>query len=112
MKLAIENNIYLIYTILYNIYLFCREEMFMALSIRNAKAERLAREAASQSGENITQVIIQALEDRLERLRGQKASVNLTEEIMKIARRCSNLPDLDRRTPDEILGYDQEGIPA
>ena len=28
-----------------------------------------------------------------------------------IARQCSALPDLDPRSPDEILGYDDEGAP-
>jgi antitoxin VapB len=41
----------------------------MALSIRNAKAEKLARELAAESGETITQTITRALEERLERLR-------------------------------------------
>ena len=35
----------------------------MALSIRNAKAEKLARELAAESGENITQAITRALEE-------------------------------------------------
>jgi antitoxin VapB len=41
----------------------------MALSIRNAKAEKLARELAAESGDNITQAITRALEERLQRLR-------------------------------------------
>ena len=34
----------------------------MALSIRNPKAERLAREVAERTGESLTQAIIHALE--------------------------------------------------
>ena len=34
---------------------------------------------------------------------------DLAQELMDIAARCSRLPDLDRRTADEILGYDQNG---
>ena len=83
----------------------------MALSIRNSQAEKLAREVAAESGESITQTIIQSLEDRLERLHGQRTSTDLEAEIMKIARRCGGLPDLDPRKPEEILGYDRQGIP-
>jgi antitoxin VapB len=83
----------------------------MALSIRNPKAEKLARELAAESGENITQAITQALEERLERLRGRRTATDLAEEIMKISKRCSAIPDKDQRTPDEILGYDQRGVP-
>ena len=83
----------------------------MALSIRNPKAEKLARELAAESGENITQAITRALEERLQRLRGRSAAIDLAEEIMKISRRCSKIPDQDQRSPDEILGYGSKGVP-
>ena len=44
----------------------------MALSIHNPKAEKLARKLASKSGETITQAIIRAIEDRLERMQGKR----------------------------------------
>jgi len=83
----------------------------MALSIRNPKAEKLARELAAESGENITQAIIQALEERLQRLRGRSKAIDLAEELMKISKRCSEIPDQDQRSPDEILGYGPKGAP-
>ena len=52
-----------------------------------------------------------ALEERLERLKGRKTAEDLAEEIMKISERCSALPQLDDRTPEEILGYDGKGVP-
>jgi antitoxin VapB len=82
----------------------------MALSIRNAKAEKLARELAAESGENITQAITRALEERLQRLRGRSTAIDMAEEIMKISRRCSEIPDRDKRSPDEILGYGSRGV--
>ncbi len=84
----------------------------MALSIRNPKAEKLARELAYESGENITQAITNALEERLERLRGRRTATDMTEEILKISKRCSSISDKDQRTPDAILGYDSSGVPA
>lgn len=83
----------------------------MALSIRNAKAEKLARELAAESGENITQAITRALEERLQRLRGRSTAIDLAEEIMKIGKRCSEIPDKDQRSADEILGYGPNGVP-
>jgi len=83
----------------------------MALSIRNSKAEKLARKLAAESGENITQAITRALEERLQRLRGRSAATDLAEEITKISRRCSEIPDQDQRSPDEILGYGPTGVP-
>ena len=81
----------------------------MALSIKNPQAEKLAKEVAVESGENMTQAIIHALEERLQRLRLKGPIKELEREIMTISKRCSNIPDLDPRTPDEILGYDQTG---
>ncbi len=83
----------------------------MALSIRNAKAEKLARELAAESGENITQAVTHALEERLQRLRGRSTTMDLAEEIMKISKRCNELPDQDQRSPDEILDYGPTGVP-
>lgn len=83
----------------------------MALNIRNPRAEQLAREVAGESGENLTQVIIRALEERLERLRGRRTPTDTAEEIMRIAKRCSSLPDHDRRSLEEILGYNDTGVP-
>jgi antitoxin VapB len=83
----------------------------MALSIQNKKAEKLAREVASYSGETITQAITRALEERLERMRGRRTAADTAVEILKIAGRCSQLPDKDARTPEEILGYDDVGVP-
>lgn len=81
----------------------------MALSIRNPRAEKLAREVAAESGESLTEAIVRSLEERLERIRGRRTAPNVIDEIMKISRRCSALPDQDARTPEEILGYDQTG---
>ena len=83
----------------------------MALSIRNPKAEKLAREVAAESGENITEAIIHALEERLMRLKGRCSTTEIAEEIMKISFRCRALPEKDRRGADEILGYDEIGAP-
>ena len=82
----------------------------MALSIRNPRAEKLAREIVAMSGANITQVIIKALEDQLERLRGRRTYPDLFKEIMDISKRCSSIPDIDERSPDEILGYNKAGV--
>jgi antitoxin VapB len=87
------------------------EEMQMALSIRNPRAERLAREVAARSGESLTVSIIHALEERLDRLKSRETAAHITEELLKISGRCRSLPDLDPRSPDEILNYDERGLP-
>lgn len=81
----------------------------MALSIKNDTAERLARRVASETGESLTEAIIRSLEERLERLKGRRSAPDLLETLMAIGQRCSSLPDLDTRSPDEILAYDDVG---
>jgi antitoxin VapB len=83
----------------------------MALSVRNKEAERLAREVARETGESITQAILKSLQERLLRLSGRRIAGDLHEEILRIGARCASLPDLDPRSPDEIMGYGEEGAP-
>lgn len=82
----------------------------MPLSIKNPEAERLARELAEATGENLTQTIIRALRERLRRVRGQARASHLRDDIRLIRERCADLPVLDARTAEEILGYDERGL--
>ncbi len=83
----------------------------MALSIKNKEADRLARELAQATGEGLTEAITEALRERLVRVQGRKRRTRLHEELRSIRRRCAALPVLDDRSPEEILGYDQNGLP-
>ncbi len=83
----------------------------MALSIKNPEADRLARELAAQTGETITEAIVKALRERLMRERGRSRVGRLSEELRRIGIRCSSLPVLDERSPEEILGYSENGVP-
>jgi antitoxin VapB len=83
----------------------------MALNIRNPEAERLAAELAKQTGESKTEAVTKALRDRLMRVRRERTKRRLVDELEEIAEHCASLPVLDGRTPDEILGYDELGLP-
>lgn len=83
----------------------------MALNIRNAEAEKLAELLAKLTGETKTEAVTRALRDRLARVRRERSKRSLADELDEIALRCSRLPVLDPRTPDEILGYDEDGLP-
>ncbi len=82
----------------------------MALNIKDPEADRLARELAGRTGETLTQTVITALRERLKR-EGAKSPLSLKDEIMEISRRCAALPDRDKRSADEIIGYDENGLP-
>jgi hypothetical protein len=44
-------------------------------------------------------------------VRPETAKRSLADEILEIGKRCAGLPDLDHRTPEEILDYDEHGLP-
>ena len=83
----------------------------MALSVKDPEADRLAREVAARTGETLTQAIVVALKERLARLRGRSRRRPLRDDLREIAQRCTKLPTLDDRSPEEILGYDDRGMP-
>ena len=83
----------------------------MALNIRNRTTEELAETLAGLTGETKTQAVTKALPDRLERIRRQRSGRSLAEELDDIALHCASLPVLDDRRTDEILGYDENGLP-
>lgn len=83
----------------------------MALNIRNAEAERLAAALSKLTGETKTEAIVRALRDRLDRLQRERSNRSLADELDEIALRASRRPVLDARKPEEILGYDENGLP-
>ena len=84
----------------------------MPISIKNEETEQLARELAKETGETITEVIKKSLQDRLQRVRGRRHAQRVPEEVADILQRMDALPTLDNRPEDEILGYDENGLPG
>ena len=80
----------------------------MALSIRSKHVEVLARRLSEETGENITDVILSALKEKEDRI----LAVSRKQKIDEILERMSSLPVLDPRAPDEIIGYDEYGLPG
>lgn len=84
----------------------------MALSIKNPETERLARELARATGESVTQAVTRALRDRLVRELGHKGDDTLERELREIQERFKRLPILETGTPEELIGYDENGLPT
>jgi len=83
----------------------------MGISIKNDEAERLARELARETGESLTTAIKRALEERLARVEGRRTLSDRLALARAVLRRVDALPVLDGRPADEILGYDEHGLP-
>ena len=83
----------------------------MALNIRNPKTEKLEKTVSELTGETKTQAVTVALQERLDRIQRERSGMSLVDELNQIALRCASLPVLDKRSTDEILGYDDNGLP-
>jgi antitoxin VapB len=85
----------------------------MALSFKDQETDSLARQVARLTGESLTQAVRGALRLRLrhEQLRRGEQPWN-DASIDAIIDRYEALPLLDSRTTDEILGYDEHGLPS
>ncbi|CAN5532569.1 type II toxin-antitoxin system VapB family antitoxin [soil metagenome] len=89
----------------------------MALNIKNAEVERLAHEVSAMTGENKTQAIKRALEERKARLelaggqsRAERLRRFLEEEVWP------NIPEdvrgkrLSKEEEEEVLGFGPDGV--
>ena len=83
----------------------------MAINIKDAETDRLARELAELTGQPITLAVRTALEERLCVLRRREAIAG-TPDLGEIITRGRQRRLLDERTETEILGYDGDGLPA
>lgn len=83
----------------------------MPLNIRNRQAEELATLLAKLTGETKTEAVTQALKERLERVRRTRSKRGLADDLDEIALHCAALPVRDRRSAEQIMDYDEHGLP-
>ena len=83
----------------------------MSLNIKDPETYHLAQELAKETGETMTRAVNQALRERLQRLRRQRAPAQATvAELLAIGRRCAS--SLKGKPLDHaVLLYDEHGIP-
>jgi antitoxin VapB len=80
----------------------------MALSLKNVEADRLARSLAEMTGESLTDAVVVALRERLDRERTRR---NLVRRVTRLADEVSTYHVVDARPADEIVDYDEAGLP-
>ena len=78
------------------------------LYIKNPEAHRLAEQVSKRMGVTLSDAVIAALEETLQKT---DRPINRKKVDALCARICA-LPVVDARTPEEILGYDPFGIPG
>lgn len=83
----------------------------MAFSIKNDEADHLARQLVAVTGETLTEAVTNALRERLMRQQRATGGPKL-ERILRRAEAFRQLPVADHRSADDILGYDEAGLPT
>ncbi|MDH3474559.1 MAG: type II toxin-antitoxin system VapB family antitoxin [Rhodospirillales bacterium] len=84
----------------------------MVLSIKDPEADRLARQLAELTGESLTDAVKQALSDRIARETRRRGKALDRDKIDAIVERIAALPVADDRSPEELIGYDEAGLPG
>jgi len=80
------------------------------LSIKSAEAHRLASELAAETGETLTEAVVIALRERPDRKRASRAP-SMRARLARLAADVAALQVADDRTPEEIIGYTDRGLP-
>ena len=81
------------------------------------ETERLARRLAEVTGRPLPAVVKDAIAAKAEAAglavpkHAQMSRANLLARMTEIADGFARLPVLDARTPDDIIGYDEHGVP-
>ena len=89
----------------------------MQLNIKNDEAYVLAKQLAERTGESLTEAVTRALRERLERKNATEGNQAKTKaerlaKLREIIKQFDSLPVFDDREPDEIIGYDENGLPS
>jgi len=85
----------------------------MALNIKDPETDQLARELAERTGTTITHALRTALTHELKRVNARiSPRTDRAARIQEIIDRGRARPVLNDLSEDEILGYDEFGIPS
>jgi antitoxin VapB len=82
----------------------------MGVSIKSTEAERKLRRVSRLLGKSMTATVIELADGKLKEIDAKKDRERKLRKVDEIVRRVKALPVLDNRTPDEILGYNIDGL--
>ena len=84
-----------------------------SLNIKDPEVHALASELAHRTGQSMTEVVRESLRRSVKEERTRHADKHrVVSRVMEIAGRIASRPVLDSRSPEEILGYDENGLPS
>jgi antitoxin VapB len=83
----------------------------LSVLIKDPYTDRVIRELASRTGETMTDAVKIAAEERLARLSPKAGRIDM-EKLEKLLSEIRAYRVDDPRTNDEIIGYDENGLPT
>jgi antitoxin VapB len=86
----------------------------MGIFIRNSQTETKIREHAARTGETLTDAVERAVDDRLAKLGQPPASKGRVDrkKLAELLAYFDTLPKINEHLADEeIVGYDENGVP-
>jgi antitoxin VapB len=88
-------------------------EVRMDVLIKRRSAAAKIRKLAKRTGETLTDAVERSVEERLERLapRRRKKGYVDHEKLAEVLKYFDSLPIDDPRSHEEIIGYDEHGVP-
>ncbi len=84
----------------------------MGVIIKNPTTEKKIRRLAKRTGETLTQAVERAVDERLARLPARRKKGRIDRaKLAELLAYFNSLPVDDPRSPDEIIGYNDNGVP-
>lgn len=84
----------------------------MAILIKDSETDRIVRELAARTGRTITDAVRTAVERELADLPPRKGRIDMTK-VEKLLAEIDAMPKINGHlSNDEIIGYDENGVPS
>ncbi len=84
----------------------------MSINIKNREAEALLAEIKATTGKGTSRIVLELLRREADRIRRQRGVRERQDRIEAITRRYSARLPARPAPPVEIVGYDEDGLPA
>ena len=83
----------------------------MTIAIKDWETEALLDEIRTATGKEVGDILRELARQEAERIRSERELVAKRERIDAITRRYASRLGPNPTTPDEIIGYDEHGLP-
>lgn len=84
----------------------------MALNIKHKEVEALLDELTARTGKGKTQLVLELLRREVDEQQRRQAVAERRRQVEQIRARYSARLEERPPTPDEVIGYDQNGLPT